>query len=114
MLTQGDGPSSSRTNLRGVIVRGLPRRSHLAVSRVAIVRSVWSCQREWGASVASDRGVSARAAGETGAKPDLKQLWQTALGELQVGLSRANYDTWFKDTAIISEEDDVFLVGVPN
>ena len=59
--------------------------------------------------MASERGVSARAADETGVKPDLKQLWQTALGELQVGLSRANYDTWFKDTAIISEEDDVFL-----
>ncbi len=64
--------------------------------------------------MASDRGVTARAADQTDAKPDLKQLWQTALGELQVGLSRANYDTWFKDTAIISEEDDVFLVGVPN
>ena len=64
--------------------------------------------------MASDRGVTARAATETDVKPDLKQLWQTALGELQVGLSRANYDTWFKDTAIISEEDDVFLVGVPN
>jgi chromosomal replication initiator protein len=61
--------------------------------------------------VASDRGVDAR---ETDAKQDLKQLWQTALGELQVGLSRANYDTWFKDTTILSEEDDVFLVGVPN
>ncbi len=45
---------------------------------------------------------------------NLKQLWQAALGELQIGLSRANYETWFKDTAIVSEEDDVFLVGVPN
>ncbi|HEV8535748.1 MAG TPA: chromosomal replication initiator protein DnaA [Candidatus Limnocylindria bacterium] len=45
---------------------------------------------------------------------NLKQLWTAALGELQVGLSRAQYDTWFKDTQVISEEDDVFLVGVPN
>jgi chromosomal replication initiator protein len=45
---------------------------------------------------------------------NLKQLWTAALGELQVGVSRAQYDTWFKDTQIISEEDDVFLVGVPN
>jgi len=43
-----------------------------------------------------------------------KQLWSAALGELQLGLSRANYDTWFKDTSIVSEEDDVFFVGVPN
>ncbi len=45
---------------------------------------------------------------------NLKQLWTAALGELQVGLSRANYETWFKETQVISEEDDVFLVGVPN
>src|SRR5712692_7479142 len=29
-------------------------------------------------------------------------------------MSKANYDTWFKDTAITSEEDDVFCIGVPN
>ena len=45
---------------------------------------------------------------------NLKQLWHAALGELQVGMSKANYDTWFKETAITSEEDDVFCVGVPN
>jgi chromosomal replication initiator protein len=51
----------------------------------------------------------------TEAEPlNLKQLWTAALGELQVGLSRANYETWFKETQVISEEDDVFLVGVPN
>jgi chromosomal replication initiator protein len=45
---------------------------------------------------------------------NLKQLWTAALGELQVGLSRAQYDTWFKDTQVVSEEDDVFLIAVPN
>src|SRR5438270_1818784 len=45
---------------------------------------------------------------------NLKQLWSAALGEMQVGLTKGNYDTWFKDTAIVSEEDDVFMIGVPN
>jgi chromosomal replication initiator protein len=45
---------------------------------------------------------------------NLKQLWHAALGELQLGLTKANYDTWFKDTAVVSEEDDVYCVGVPN
>jgi chromosomal replication initiator protein len=45
---------------------------------------------------------------------NLKQLWHAALGELQLGLTKGNYDTWFKDTAIVSEEDDVYCVGVPN
>jgi len=47
-------------------------------------------------------------------RTDLKQLWSGALGEIQLGLTRANFDTWFKDTTIISEEDDVYCVGVPN
>jgi chromosomal replication initiator protein len=45
---------------------------------------------------------------------DLKQVWATALGELQISLTKANFDTWFKETAILSEEDDVYCVGVPN
>ncbi len=45
---------------------------------------------------------------------NLKSLWAAALGELQLGLSKGNYETWFKDTQIVSEEDDVFMVGVPN
>jgi len=45
---------------------------------------------------------------------NLKALWSAALGELQLGLSKGNYDTWFKETAIVSEEDDVFMIGVPN
>ncbi len=45
---------------------------------------------------------------------NLKTLWSAALGEIQVTLTKGNYDTWFKDTAIVSEEDDVFMIGVPN
>ncbi len=45
---------------------------------------------------------------------NLKQLWSAALGELQLAVTKANYDTWFKDTQVVSEEDDVFMIGVPN
>ena len=45
---------------------------------------------------------------------NLKQLWSAALGEIQLTVTKGNYDTWFKDTAVISEEDDVFMIGVPN
>ncbi len=45
---------------------------------------------------------------------NLKQLWSAALGEMQLVLSKGNYETWFKETAIVSEEDDVFMIGVPN
>src|SRR5207244_13390256 len=52
--------------------------------------------------------------GRLGEPLNPKQLRSAARGELQLGLSHANYDTWFKDTSIVSEEDDVYFVAVPN
>lgn len=45
---------------------------------------------------------------------DLKETWQTALGELEVTLSKANFTTWFKDTFILSTKDGEVVIGVPN
>jgi len=45
---------------------------------------------------------------------DPKEIWQTALGELEVTLSKANFTTWFKDTFILSIEDKEIVIGVPN
>jgi chromosomal replication initiator protein len=47
-------------------------------------------------------------------RANLKELWRAALGELQLAMPKANYDTWFKETYVVSEEDDVFCIGVPN
>ncbi len=43
-----------------------------------------------------------------------KQLWDSALNEIELGVSRANFSTWFKNTCIIRQEDGVVLLGVPN
>jgi chromosomal replication initiator protein len=45
---------------------------------------------------------------------DAKQVWRAALGELQVSLSPANFETWLKDTALVEVEDNHFRVAVPN
>jgi chromosomal replication initiator protein len=47
-------------------------------------------------------------------RTDPKQIWSAVLGELQLGVTKANFETWFKDTTILSEEDGVFCVAVPN
>jgi chromosomal replication initiator protein len=47
-------------------------------------------------------------------RADVKQLWSAVLGELQVELTKANFDTFLKDTTVLSEEDGIFLIGVPN
>jgi len=45
---------------------------------------------------------------------DAKQVWRATLGELQVALSPANYETWLKDTALVDVEGDRFRVAAPN
>jgi chromosomal replication initiator protein len=45
---------------------------------------------------------------------DAKQVWRAALGELQVSLSPANYETWLKDTALVDVDGDRFRVAAPN
>lgn len=42
-----------------------------------------------------------------------KEIWEAALGELQLQVTRANYDTWLRDTVGLSYEGDLFLVGAP-
>jgi chromosomal replication initiation ATPase DnaA len=41
-------------------------------------------------------------------------LWQTALGEIELSVSRGNYVTWFKNTQLIKMKDDTATIGVPN
>jgi len=43
-----------------------------------------------------------------------EQLWQAVLGELELALSKANFTTWFKNTFIISQENNKVIIGVPN
>jgi hypothetical protein len=42
------------------------------------------------------------------------QIWQTALGELQLQLTGATFDTWLKRTNLIASEDGMFVIGVHN
>jgi chromosomal replication initiator protein len=45
---------------------------------------------------------------------DAKQVWRAALGELQVSLSPANYETWLRDTVLVDVDDNRFKIAVPN
>ncbi len=45
---------------------------------------------------------------------DYKQLWQTVLVEMELGVSKANFTTWFKDTRIVKEDAGVVVISVPN
>src|SRR6267143_447923 len=120
---QGRVPSPAETKRSKTTMCALEHSSSVASSPWGIVRGL--PKRAVGSSVfpfgVASGGQRVMVVGSyllhgrrEGEPLNLKQLWTAALGELQVGLSRAQYDTWFKDTQVLSEEDDVFLIGVPN
>lgn len=43
-----------------------------------------------------------------------EQLWQAVLGELELYISKANFTTWFKNTNIVSKNDQEITIGVSN
>ncbi len=43
-----------------------------------------------------------------------QQLWQAIIGDLEISLSKANFNTWFKNTTIVERGPDFILVGVPS
>jgi len=42
------------------------------------------------------------------------QLWQAVLADLESRISRRAFDNWFRQTSLVSVEDDVALVAAPN
>ncbi len=45
---------------------------------------------------------------------DNKKLWDGVLIEMELTLSKPNFNTWFKDTFIVKQENGTVYLGVPN
>ncbi|MFC2045522.1 chromosomal replication initiator protein DnaA [Chloroflexota bacterium] len=43
-----------------------------------------------------------------------KEIWEAALGELQIQVSKPNYRTWLEKTTGLSYQESRFMVSVPN
>jgi len=43
-----------------------------------------------------------------------QQIWDTALGELQIQVNKPNYRTWLAKTSGLGYQDSKFVIGVPN
>lgn len=43
-----------------------------------------------------------------------EQAWKAALGQLQTEMPKAAFNTWVRDTHVVSFEDGSFIIGVPN
>ena len=44
---------------------------------------------------------------------EAEQAWQSALGQLQMEMPKASFDTWVRDTSLVAYEEGVFTVAVP-
>jgi len=45
---------------------------------------------------------------------EFQNAWQAAVGQLQMDMSRASFDTWVQPAELVSYKNDLFTVGVPN
>lgn len=45
---------------------------------------------------------------------DTKKLWENVLAEIELNVSKANFQMWFKDTYVSRVEDGVVFLSVPN
>jgi len=43
-----------------------------------------------------------------------EELWQSTLAQIQLNISQANFNTWFKNTKINSKKDGKIIISVPN
>ena len=43
-----------------------------------------------------------------------EQTWQAALGQLQMEMPRATFDTWVRDAELLTSEDGAYVIGVQN
>lgn len=41
-------------------------------------------------------------------------LWQSVLGEIELSVSHANFETWFRNTELLSYNKDTVTIGVVN
>jgi chromosomal replication initiator protein len=47
-------------------------------------------------------------------KMKAEQAWQAAIGQLQMEMPKAAFDTWVRDAELVSYEDGSFIIGVQN
>ncbi len=45
---------------------------------------------------------------------DTKKVWEDALVDIELSVSRANFSTWFKGTHVVKIEDGIVFIGVPS
>jgi len=45
---------------------------------------------------------------------EFKNIWENALSEIELQVSKPNFVTWFKNSQLLDKKDGAALVGFPN
>ena len=45
---------------------------------------------------------------------DAQTVWNAALGELELQMTKATFNTWLKPTSVVSWQENDFVLGAPN
>ncbi len=45
---------------------------------------------------------------------NIEKIWEKTLAEIELEISKPNYNTWFKKTFAADKQGSIFLIGVPN
>ena len=45
---------------------------------------------------------------------ELKDLWQNALSEIEIQISKPNFATWFRSSQLLDKKEGAALIGFPN
>src|SRR5581483_1601498 len=93
-------------------------RTRCGARRAARASRLWHTRSTAGLARGLGRGVTARI-GLLPPRPgvavrDARQLWQAVLAELQLVMTRAHFDTYFKETWAVGQEEGALVVGVKN
>ena len=43
-----------------------------------------------------------------------EQVWHAVLGQLQMELPKSTFETWVRETQLVTQEDGTFVIGAPN
>lgn len=45
---------------------------------------------------------------------EFKELWESALGEIEIQVSKPNFVTWFRNSQLLDKREGAALIGLPN
>ena len=58
--------------------------------------------------------VIVKSGGTSGMVRTIEELWRAALGEIELQVSRPNFITWFKNSALLEKREGTAFIGLPN